>query len=125
MNMSEDKQIILAVYQQINDAMIDKDTKTLDNIFNDDYIFVHMSGYQQSKKEWLKQIDNEEMRYFKNMPHKTTITIDGNIAILICDTRIDARIYGIRNTWKMRVEMKFEKCGDNWYPINSSRSKSN
>lgn len=123
--MNEDKQIILEVYQKINDAMVNKDTKTLDNIFDDAHIFVHMSGYHQSKNEWLKQIDNEEMRYFKTMPQKTTITIDSKTAILICDTKIDAKIYGIRNTWKMRVEMHFEKRGDNWYPINSSRSKSN
>ncbi|WAG67975.1 nuclear transport factor 2 family protein [Clostridium estertheticum] len=120
-NISEDKQKIIAVYQQINDAMVDKDTKTLDNIFDDDYIFVHMSGHQQSKQEWFKQIENEEMRYFKIMPQKTTITIEGNTAILICDTKIDARIYGIRNTWRMRVEMNFEKCGYNWYPINPSK----
>jgi len=124
-NMSEDKQKIIEVYQRINDAMVDKDTKTLDNIFDDKYIFVHMSGYQQSKNEWFKQIENEEMIYFKIMPQKTTITIDGNTAILICNTKIDAKIYGTRNTWSMRVEMDFEKRGDNWYPVNSSKSKSN
>lgn len=45
--MSEDKQKILAVYQQIDDAMINKDIKTLNKIFDDDYVFVHMNGYQQ------------------------------------------------------------------------------
>jgi ketosteroid isomerase-like protein len=74
-NMSEDKQKIIEVYQRINDAMVDKDTKTLDNIFDDDYIFLHMSGYQQSKKEWFEQIENEEMKYFKIIAQKTTITI--------------------------------------------------
>ena len=124
-NMSEEKQQILAVYQRINDAMVNKDTETLDNIFDDNYKFVHMSGYQQSKQEWLKQIENEEMRYFKIMPQKTTITINGNTAILSCDTKIDARIYGFRNTWSMRVKMYFEKRGEGWYPVNSSESKSN
>jgi ketosteroid isomerase-like protein len=122
--MSNDKQKILAVYQRIDDAMVNKDTKALDNIFDDDYKFVHMSGYQQSKQEWLKQIENEEMRYYKTMPQKTTITVDGNTAILIRDTKIDARIYGTRNTWSMRVEMHFEKRGDNWYPVNSSKATS-
>lgn len=105
--------------------MVNKDTESLDNLFDDDYKFVHMSGYQQSKQEWLEQIENEEMRYFKIMPQKTTITIDGNTAILICDTKIDARIYGTRNTWSMKVEMHFEKRGDNWHPVNSSKSTSN
>jgi ketosteroid isomerase-like protein len=118
-NMSEDIQKILAVYQQIDDAMVNKDTETLDNILDDNYILVHITGYHQRKEEWLEQIENEEMKYFKTMPQKITITIDGNIAMLICDTKIDARIYGFRNTWSMKMEMHFEKHGDNWYPVNA------
>jgi ketosteroid isomerase-like protein len=122
--MSEVKQEILAIYQRINDAMVDKDTKTLDTIFNDDHKFIHMNGYRQSKQEWIEQIESEEMKYFKTMPQETIITIDGNTAILICDLKIDARIYGLRNTWGMRLEMQFQKRGDNWYPVNSSKSTS-
>lgn len=117
--MSEDKQKILAIYQRIDDAMVNKDTETLDNILDNDYILVHMSGYRQSKQEWLEQIENEEMRYFKTMPQKTTITIDSNTVILICDTKIDARIYGFRKTWSMSLKMRFEKRGSNWYPVNA------
>ncbi|WP_258759635.1 nuclear transport factor 2 family protein [Cytobacillus firmus] len=117
--MSQDKQKILAVFNRINDAMVNKDIKTLNNILGDDYVSIHMTGYRQSKQEWLEQIENEEMKYFKTMPQKTTITIDGNTAILICDTKIDARIYGYRNTWSMKTEMHFEKRGDNWYPLNA------
>ncbi|MDF1998779.1 nuclear transport factor 2 family protein [Peribacillus frigoritolerans] len=123
--MSEDKQKILAVYHQIDDAMVNKDTETLDNILDDNYGSVHMTGYQQSKQEWLEQIENEEMKYFKTMPQKTTITIDDNIAILICETKIDARIYGFRNTWSMKINMYFEKRGNNWYPVNASASSNN
>lgn len=57
-NVIEDKQQILAVYERINDAMVNKDTGTLDNIFEDNHKFVHMSGYQQSKQKWLEQIEN-------------------------------------------------------------------
>jgi hypothetical protein len=117
--MSEDKQKILAVYQQIDDAMVNKDTKSLDNILDVNYVLVHMTGYHQPKQEWLEQIENEQMKYFKTMPQKTTITIDGNTAVLICDTKIDARIYGFRNTWSMKMEMHFEKRGENWCPVNA------
>lgn len=123
--MSEDKQKILAVFHRIDDAMVNKDTETLDYILDDDYVLIHMTGYQQCKQEWLEQIENEEMKYFKTMPQKTTITINGNTGILICDTKIDARIYGFRNTWSMKIEMHFEKHGDNWYPVNASASSSN
>lgn len=117
--MSENKQKILAVFNRINDAMVNKDIETLNNILGEDFVSIHMTGYRQSKQEWLEQIENEEMKYFKTMPQKTTITIDGNTAVLICDTKIDARIYGFRNTWSMKTEMHFDKRGDNWYPVNA------
>ncbi|PAD20889.1 nuclear transport factor 2 family protein [Terribacillus saccharophilus] len=122
--MSDDKEKILAVYQRINEAMVNKDTEMLDNIFNDNHKFLHMNGYQQSKQEWLEQIENEEMKYFKTMPQKITVTFNGNTAILICDNKIDARIYGIRNTWSMKVRMYFEKRGEEWFPVRASESTS-
>jgi ketosteroid isomerase-like protein len=121
--MSENKQEILAVFNRINDAMVNKDIETLNNILGEDFVSIHMTGYRQSKQEWLEQIENEEMKYFKTIPQKTTITIDGNTAILICDTKIDARIYGFRNTWSMKTEMHFDKRGDNWYPVNGYSNK--
>ncbi|MCZ0871236.1 hypothetical protein [Peribacillus sp. AS_2] len=35
--MSDDKQQILAVYERINDAMVNKDTETLNTIFEDNH----------------------------------------------------------------------------------------
>jgi hypothetical protein len=55
LKMSDDKQQILAVYERINDAMVNKDTEALDDIFTDNHKFVHMNGYQQSKQEWLEK----------------------------------------------------------------------
>ncbi|MEH7417027.1 nuclear transport factor 2 family protein [Neobacillus drentensis] len=115
--MSKDKQKILAVYQQIDDGMVNKDTQSLDNILDDNYVLVHMTGYHQRRQEWLEQIENEQMKYFKTIPQKTTIVIDGNTATLICDTKIDARIYGFRTTWSMTMEMHFEKRAEDWYPV--------
>ncbi|WP_160724707.1 nuclear transport factor 2 family protein [Bacillus sp. USDA818B3_A] len=113
----EDKQKILAVYQQIDDAMVNKDTKSLKTILDDNYVLVHMTGYHQPKQEWLEQIENEQMKYFITMPQKITIIIDGNTATLICDTKIDARIYSFRTTWSMKMEMHLEKRGEDWCPV--------
>jgi hypothetical protein len=51
--MNEDKQKILTVYQQIDDAMVNKDTEILDNILDDNYVLVHMTGYHQPKQNFL------------------------------------------------------------------------
>ncbi|WP_226555068.1 nuclear transport factor 2 family protein [Priestia aryabhattai] len=115
--MNEDKQNISSIYQQIDEAMVNKDTDILDNILDDGYILVHITGYHQDKQEWLEKIENEEMKYYKTMPQRTTITIDSNTAILDCDTKIDARIYGFRRIWGMKMKMNFEKRGGSWRPV--------
>lgn len=117
--ISDDQQKILAVYQRIDEAMVNKDTESLEHILDENYILEHMSGYRQSKQEWLNQIENEQMRYFKTMPQTTTINITGNTAHLICNTKIDARIYGMTHTWSMILEMHFEKRSDNWHPVHA------
>jgi hypothetical protein len=117
--MNEEKQKNQAIYQRIDNAMVNKDTETLDRILDENYVLVHMTGYRQSKQEWLDQIEHEEMRYFKTVPQKTEITIEGNAAVLICDTKIDARIYGFRNNWSMTLKMQFEKRGEKWYPVHA------
>lgn len=115
--MNEDQKEILAVYQQIDEAMVTKNTAALEEILDKNYMLVHMSGYPQRKQEWLDQIENEQMRYFKTLPQKTDITVDGDTAVLRCHTKIDAKIYGIRNLWSMILEMHFEKRGDRWCPL--------
>lgn len=122
--MIDDKRQIQEIYQRINEAMVHKEIETLNHIFEDNHKFVHMSGYKQSKQEWLKQIQSDDMKYFKTMPQKTTITIHDHTATLICDIKIDARIYGTRNTWSMKVKMYFEKRGEQWFPVNASESTS-
>lgn len=57
------------------------------------------------------------MKFFHTMPQKTSIKVNENTAILDCDTKLDARIYGFRRTWPMRMKMYFEKRGDNWHPV--------
>ncbi|MED3961329.1 nuclear transport factor 2 family protein [Niallia taxi] len=115
--MDEDKQKILSIYQQIDEAMVNKDTEALEKILDDGYILVHMTGYHQDKQEWIEQIENEEMRYFQTMPQKTSITLENNTAIVNCDTKLDARIYGFRKTWPMNMKMYLEKRRGNWIPV--------
>ncbi|WP_248928904.1 nuclear transport factor 2 family protein [Paenibacillus hamazuiensis] len=49
--MNEDEQKILAIYQWIDDAMVNKDTEALESILDNSYILVHMTGYRQSKNK--------------------------------------------------------------------------
>ncbi|MDO7904820.1 nuclear transport factor 2 family protein [Paenibacillus sp. JX-17] len=113
----DDQRELLEIYQQIDNAMVSKNTEALEIIIDTNYILEHMGGYKQSKQEWLEQIKNEKMRYIKTMPQKASFKIKGNRATLTCKTKLDAKIYGIRHVWGMIFEMHFEKREDVWKPV--------
>lgn len=108
---------ILSIFQQIHHAMVQKDTSALGKILDNNYTLTHITGYKQSKQEWLDQIQDEQMRYFDIQLGTPTITSDGNTATIHCDTDIDARIYGMRNLWRLHMEMHFEQREKIWVPI--------
>lgn len=110
-----DKQQIIMLYRQENQAMIDKDLATLEKILSDDMHLIHMTGYDQSKKEWLEQIKNEQMSYFSSEEECIKdIKIKGNNASFIGQNKVDARIYGSRNIWNLEMKMFFEKRKSSW-----------
>jgi hypothetical protein len=60
-NTDEDR--ILAASRAIYGAMLDGRTDDLDRLLDDHYSLTHMTGYRQSKQEWLSAIDAGQMRY--------------------------------------------------------------
>lgn len=54
------EEILKNRYRQVNDAMVAKDTKTLAELIAPDSVLVHMTGYVQSVKEWLAQIEQDQ-----------------------------------------------------------------
>lgn len=106
----DDKQQIIRIYRQENQAMVEKDLPILKKILSDDMHLIHMTGYDQTKQEWLEQIESGQMRYFLSEEEAIKeIQIEGNHASFIGQNKVDARIYGSRNTWNLEMKMIFEK----------------
>ena len=55
-NTMNDKQQIARLYEDILRYMITKDTVSLGALLSDDSVLVHMTGYRQSKGEYLREI---------------------------------------------------------------------
>lgn len=110
-----DEQEVIDLYRKVNEAMVAKDIDTLTEILSDDMHLIHMTGYDHTKKEWLAQIESEQMRYFSSEEETIKdIQIEGNHASFIGQNKVDARIYGSRNTWNLEMNMMFEKVAGTW-----------
>ena len=111
-------------YRQVNDAMVAKDTKTLAELIAPDSVLVHMMGYVQSVKEWLAQIESEEMCYYAWQGDAIkAIHITDNTASLVGQSRVKARVWGAGPaTWRLQIKMDFEKIDGDWKIIKQSAS---
>ena len=98
-----DKEQIEALYREMYEAMVRKDTATLDRVHADDFVLTHMTGMHQSE-----QMD---------------IKIDGNRATLTGRSRVNAAVFGGgRHTWRLQLHFGLVKEDDGKWRFRSARA---
>jgi ketosteroid isomerase-like protein len=115
--MSE-KDKILAVYQTMQQAMIDKDIDALDRIVKEGTIFTHMSGKKQTKAEYFGEIADGTLNYYRYQIKNCEITVNSDNAILTADVTLTAKVYGMSGSWTLPVNAHFEKIHNDWLYTN-------
>ena len=109
---------VLATYETIQQAMIDKDIDTLDRLYLDGTTFTHMSGKIQTKKEFFGEIADGTLNYYAYEIHDPRITISGNEAVLTASVTLTAKVYGASGNWTLPVSSRFTKIDGVWYSKN-------
>ena len=109
---------VLAVYEAIQQAMIDKDIESLDRLYLDGTTFTHMSGKTQTKAEFFGEIADGTLNYFAYDIQHPQITVDGNEATLSVSVALTAKVYGVSGTWTLPVNWNFTKMDGQWYAHN-------
>ena len=109
---------VLATYEAIQQAMIDKDIETLDRIFLDGTVFTHMSGKQQTKEEFFGEIADGTLNYYAYVINDPQITVSGDEATLTASVTLTAKVYGASGDWTLPVNTRFTKIDGVWYSHN-------
>ena len=109
---------VLAAYEAIQQAMIDKDIETLDRLYQDGTTFTHMSGKVQTKAEFFREIADGTLNYFAYDIHDPQITVDGDEAALTASVTLTAKVYGASGSWTLPVNAHFTKIDGQWIAHN-------
>lgn len=117
-----DEQEILATVRRFTDLMIARDTAELGKITDADFTLTHITGRKQSRADWFAEIEAESMKYYGYEEVSTSVKTDGDRAEFTGRNRLDARIWGSRNTWRLQQVMQLEKRGGKWIILNSVAS---
>ena len=117
-DMNAEQKAVLAAFERMQQAMIDKDTETMLSLVTEDKTFTHMSGKKQIKEEFFGEIEDGTLNYYKYEIHHPAVVIDGDTATLTADTTLTAKVYGMSGRWTLATEAHFVKWGGEWIQCN-------
>ncbi len=115
--VNEDSKI-LAAYEAMQQAMIDKDIDKLDRIIKDGTTFTHMSGKTQTKEEYFGEIADGTLNYYRYQISGCNIAVNGDTANLKANVTLTAKVYGMSGSWTLPVNAHFEKINNEWIYTN-------
>ena len=72
MPASADIEAIRQAYMRMYDGMISKDEKVLNDVLDDSFVLVHMTGMRQPKQAFIKAVLNGTLNYFGG-PDRTVL----------------------------------------------------
>jgi hypothetical protein len=102
------------LHSALCEAMVGADVAELDSILADEFTLTYMTGYVQSKSEWLDAIETGRMQYHRMETVEATFSTEGTVTALTARTLTDATIWGSRATWRLTLCSWFEPHGDDW-----------
>ena len=115
-NLNQDQEDVLERFIEFQYAMIEKDFDKLNELLEDNYTLTHMSGKTQTKDEYIDEIMEGTLNYYKSTIINPTITInDNDKAVLKADVTLDAKVYGMKGTWTLHSQQTMEKINGKWY----------
>lgn len=89
--------------------MITKDVVNLDRLLDDSFVLVHMTGMRQTKREFLKAIENGTLNYFSKELEHFSVHISEDTAVLVGKSRVSAAVFGGgRHTWRLQLNIKLK-----------------
>jgi hypothetical protein len=116
---SDEQTQLLEAYRAMYRGMLDQDTELLDNLLDAEYTLTHMTGYVQTKADWLAQVASGEMRYHSARPRDTTIEVTGDRAVLVGRSVVDATIWGARGTWNLQLTTTYQRRDGDWTALDT------
>ncbi|MEU6251320.1 nuclear transport factor 2 family protein [Streptomyces sp. NPDC047043] len=105
---------ILDAHRAYLEARHEGDTSALDALLDDGFTLTHMTGYVQSKAEWLAEMRQGRFAYHTIDGKSTTLDVDGDRARLVVRTVTDATVYGTRWDWRLQLTTDYARKGDIW-----------
>lgn len=112
----DDKELLMQCYHKMYQGMIQKDMNLLDEVLDESFVLVHMTGMRQTKKQYMDYIANGTLNYYSEKTDGIDITVSGESAQFVGKSKVNAAVFGGgKNLWRLRLSMKAIKRNGKWY----------
>ncbi len=115
--MTTEEKEVYSAYEAINKAMIEKDRAAMERYFDEKLIFTHMSGKKQTRDEFIGEIIDGTLNYFKVDTKDYSINVNGDTAQMKVIHTLTAKVYGISGSWTMSGENTYKKRNEIWVRV--------
>ena len=116
--MTHEMAEVLAAFEAMQQAMIDKNLDAMRALTTEDKTFTHMSGKTQTREEFFGEIADGTLNYFGFEMHDPHVEIDGDHATLTGLMTLDARVYGMSGSWTLSTNARFVRIEGAWIQCN-------
>lgn len=106
---------VLERFIDFQQAMIEKDLEKLNEIIDNNYTLTHMSGKTQTKQEFIDEVMDGTLNYYKSTIDNPNIKVFDEKAIFEAYVTLDAKVYGMKGTWTLHSKQSMEKINNIWY----------
>ena len=111
----DDREEIKQRYEKMCSAMIKKDREALENVLDDSYVLVHMTGMRQSKSEFINAVMDGTLNYYSAVHESESVDITGDTAVVVGRSYVQAAVFGGgKKYWHLQQKCSLKKTDDQW-----------
>ena len=110
-----DKKQIQDCYEKMYEAMIEKNVKLLNEVFDEDFVLVHMTGMRQNKKEFINAVIDGTLNYYSAVHENMHVEINDDTAIITGQSYVKEAVFGGgKHDWNLQQKCSLKKINDKW-----------
>lgn len=99
---------------ELQKALLHKDIDQLNHLFDDSFVLIRGSGRQETKTEFLTDIEEDVLHYRESKIEIPSIKIKGDTASIITMVNLRTCLLGVQSIWDLDSKFKLKKMGDEW-----------
>ena len=115
MQANTDAEAVRQAYIRMYDGMISRNERILNEILDDSFVLVHMTGMRQPKQAFIKAVLNGTLNYFSAEHENMPAEISGDTAVLTGQSYVAAAVFGGgRSSWHLQQKCSLKKTDGVW-----------